>query len=199
VRSELIAYVDDQGARTRNVVRRQLLSSRDRLRAAAGELPRPLDLLNIARQRLDLAAQHLAGSLRDLGQQKRLRFERAAAKLSPNALRNDLRHARAQLTPLSERLEPAYRRVLGRANDRLTTVWKLVDSLSYKRIIDRGFALVTDESTGEIVRSKGSVRPGQLLVVDVSDGGFGVNVSGAPAQRKKPRPPRDDGGQQSLF
>lgn len=199
VRAELIGYVEDQGARVRNVVRRQVLSSRDRLRAAAGELPRPLDLLNIARQRLDIAAQHLASSLRDLGQQKRLRFERAAAKLSPNALRIDLRHARAQLTPLSERLQPAHRRVLSRAGDRLATVWKLVDSLSYKRIIDRGFALVTDEGTGEIVRSKDGVRPGQLLVVDVADGSFGVNVSGAPAQRKKRRPPPGDGGQQSLF
>jgi len=43
------------------------------------------------------------------------------------------------------------------------------------------------------------VTPGQLLVVEVSKGSFGVNVSGAPAQRKKPRPPRDGGGQQSLF
>jgi exodeoxyribonuclease VII large subunit len=199
VRSELIAYVDDQGARTRNVVRRQLLGSRDRLRAAAGELPRPLDLLSIARQRLDLASQHLGSSLRDLGQQKRLGFERVAGRLSPNALRADLRHAHAQLTPQAERLEPAYRRIVMLASDRLTTVWKLVDSLSYKRIIERGFALVTDEATGEIVRGKAAVRPGQLLVVDVSDGSFGVNVSGAPAQRKKTRPPRDDGGQQSLF
>ena len=199
VRSELLAYVDDQGARTRNVVRRQLTGNRDRLRAAAGELPRPLDLLNIARQRLDLASQHLGSSLRDLGQQKRLGFERVAARLSPNALRADLRHAHAQLTPQAERLEPAYRRIVVRANDRLATVWKLVDSLSYKRIIERGFALVTDADTGEIVRSKDSARPGQLLVVDVSDGSFGVNVSGAPAQRKKARPPRDDGGQQSLF
>ena len=74
-----------------------------------------------------------------------------------------------------------------------------MDSLSYKRIIERGFALVTDADTGEIVRSKDSARPGQLLVVDVSDGSFGVNVSGAPAQRKKTKPPRNDGGQQSLF
>jgi exodeoxyribonuclease VII large subunit len=199
VRAELIAYVEDQGARSRNVVRRQLMGNRDRLRAAAGELPRPLDLLNIARQRLDLASQHLSGSLRDLGQQKRLRFERIAVRLSPNALRADLRHAHAQLTPQAERLEPAFRRIVARATDRLTTVWKLVDSLSYKRIIERGFALVTDGTTGEIVRSKDAVGPGQLLVVDVSDGSFGVNVSGAPAQRKKPRPPRDDGGQSSLF
>ena len=199
VRSELITYVEDQGARTRNVVRRQLTGSRDRLRAAAGQLPRPLDLLDIARQRLDLASQHLGSSLRDLGQQKRLGFERVAVRLSPNALRADLRHAHTRLTPHAERLEPAFRRIVTRASDRLAAVWKLVDSLSYKRIIDRGFALVTDAETGEIVRSKELARPGQLLVVDVSDGSFGVNVSGAPAQRKRTRPARDDGGQQSLF
>jgi exodeoxyribonuclease VII large subunit len=198
VRADLIAYVEDQGARTRNVVRRQLVGSRDRLRAAAGELPRPLDLLNIARQRLDLAAQHLSGSLRDLGQQKRLRFERVAARLSPNALRADLRHAQAQLTPQAERLLPAYRRILGRANDRLTSLGKLLESLSYKGVLDRGFSLLTDDA-GHIVRSKGAVRPGQLLVVEVADGQFGASVSGARVSRKKPRPPRDDGGQTSLF
>jgi exodeoxyribonuclease VII large subunit len=198
VRSELIAYVEDQGARARGVVRRQLGNSRDRLRAAAGELPRPLDLLNIARQRLDHASSNLSASLRHLGQQKRLRFATAAAKLSPNALRTDLRHARAQLLPLSERLQPAYRRVLTRNTDRLISLSKLLESLSYKGILARGFALLQDDA-GHIVRSKDAVRPGQLLVAEVSDGSFGVNVSGAPAQRKKTRPPRDDGGQESLF
>ena len=198
VRAELIAYVEDQGARTRNVIRRQLTSKRDRLRAAAGELPRPLDLLNIARQRLDLAAQHLTSSLRDLGQQKRLRFERAAARMSPNALRAELRHARSQLTPPSERLVPAYRGILARNAERLTSLGKLLDSVSYRRILDRGFALLQDDA-GHIVRSKDAVRPGQALTAEVSDGNFGVSVSGAPAQRKKARPPRDDGGQTSLF
>jgi exodeoxyribonuclease VII large subunit len=198
VRAELIAYVEDQGARTRSVVRRQLVNSRDRLRAAAGELPRPLDLLNIARQRLDLAAQHLGASLRHLGQQKRLRFATAAARLSPNALRADLRHARARLGPTGERLQPAYSRILTRQSDRLTSLGKLLDSLSYKGVLDRGFSLVTDDE-GHIVRSKDAVRPGQLLVVEVSNGSFGAAVSGAPAQRKKARPPRPDNGQTSLF
>src|SRR5690606_34184122 len=45
VRAELIAYVDDLGHRARNSVRRSLSGDRDRLRAAAGQLPRPLDLL----------------------------------------------------------------------------------------------------------------------------------------------------------
>lgn len=243
VRLELIGYVDDQGARSRNVVRRQLAASRDRLRAAAGQLPRPLDLLNIARQRLDNATSELAASLRHLGQNKRLSLTRAAtllqpgtivqrltglrqrvtemghrsstagrrgleqnraaldkaaALLTPTALRNDLRHGRERLTKLSDRLDPAFARQLQARRESLTTVWKLIESLSYHSILDRGFALVQDEA-GHIVKSKGKVRPGQLLTVEVSDGSFGVNVSGAPAQRKKARPPRDDGGQQSLF
>jgi hypothetical protein len=38
-----------------------------------------------------------------------------------------------------------------------------------------------------------------LLAVEVSDGQFGAAVSGAPVSRKRPRPPKDDGGQESLF
>src|SRR3569623_1269291 len=114
VRSELIAYVDDQGQRTRSVVRRMLGHDRDRLRAAAGELPRPLDLLNIARQRHDLASTHLSASLRHLGQQKRLRFATTAAKLSPQTLVAELRHSKARLAPCVDRLQPALRRIIVR-------------------------------------------------------------------------------------
>jgi exodeoxyribonuclease VII large subunit len=197
VRAELIAYVEDQGARSRGVVRRQLANSRDRLRAAAAELPRPLDLLNIARQRLDLAAQHLSASLHHLGQTKRLRFATAAAKLSPAALVTDLRHARSRLLPLSDRLQPAFRRVLAQRNERLTGLVKLLDSLSYKAILERGFALVSD-AEGNLVRSKAKILPGATLAVEVADGSFGVTVGGAPPARKR-RPIKDDPGQDSLF
>jgi len=198
VRSELIAYVDDQGARARGVVRRQLANSRDRLRGAAGELPRPLDLLSIARQRLDLASSNLASSLRHLGQNKRLRFATAAAKLAPNTLVVELRHVQARLTSSTNRLQPALRRIVAQRGNDLTSLGKLLDSYSYKGVLDRGFALIVDDQ-GHIVRSKSAVRPGQLLAVEVADGQFGAAVSGAPVQRKKPRPPKGDGGQDSLF
>jgi exodeoxyribonuclease VII large subunit len=243
VRAELIAYVDDHGQRARGVVRRQLANRRDRLRAAAGQLPRPLDLLSIARQRLDLAATQLNASLRHLGQGKRLAFERSAGKLTPRivaqrtetlsrhlaelsrretsgmarlleqkraayatraatltptALVADLRHANARLSPCAERLRPALRRLIVQRGNDLTALGKLLDSYSYKGVLDRGFALVVDDQ-GHIVRSKDAVRPGQLLAVEVADGQFGAAVSGAPMSRKRPRPPKDDGGQESLF
>lgn len=198
VRAELIAYVDDQGQRSRTVVRRQLLNNRDRLRAAAGELPRPLDLLNIARQRLDLASTHLTASLRHLGQQKRLRLATAAAKLSPQTLVAELRHSRTRFDPCADRLQAALRRIIVQRGNDLTSLGKLLESYSYKGVLERGFALVQDDE-GRIVRSKADLRPGQLLAIEVADGQFGASVSGAPVARKRARPPKDDGGQGTLF
>jgi exodeoxyribonuclease VII large subunit len=198
VRSELIAYVDDQGQRTRSVVRRMLGHDRDRLRAAAGELPRPLDLLNIARQRLDLASTNLSASLRHLGQNKRLRLATVGARLSTRTLTDELRHARARLAPCADRLQPALRRIVVQRGNDLGSLGKLLESYSYKGVLDRGFALVTD-AAGTVVRSTSQATPGRALSIEVADGQFGAAVSGAPVQRKKPRPPRDDGGQESLF
>ena len=197
VRSELIAYVDDQGQRSRNSMRARLANNRDRLRAAAGELPRPLDLLNIARQRLDIAANNLSASLRHLGQQKRLRFATVAAKLSAQTLLTDLQHAQARLTPLAGRLQPAYRRGLAQRTDRFIAVWKLVESYSYKGVLARGFALVSD-ADGNLVRSKAALLPGATLAVEVADGSFGATVGGAPPARKR-RPVLKDDRQESLF
>ncbi|HEX4296638.1 MAG TPA: exodeoxyribonuclease VII large subunit, partial [Devosia sp.] len=197
VRAELIAHVDDQGQRARTVIRRQLAARRDRLRAAAGELPRPLDLLSIARQRLDLAATHLAASLRHLGQQKRLRFATAAARLSPTALRTDLRHAHARLGPCADRLQPAARRVLAQRAERLAATVGLLDAYSYKSVLARGFALVND-AEGNLVRSKDDVGPGAVLAIEVADGRIGATVGGAPPARKRRAAVRDD-RQESLF
>ena len=66
---------------------------------------------------------------------KPLRFATAAAKLSPQALVTDLRHAQARLAPLSGRLQPAYRRLVTQRIERFGAVWKLVESLSYKGVL----------------------------------------------------------------
>ena len=244
VRSELVAYVDDLGHRTRNSVRRGLSNDRDRLRAAAAQLPRPLDLLAVARQRLDHAASNLLTALRHAGQRKtielgkvaprltpqllrqrarelgarlaetgrrndgaaaraverrRAAFAEIAARLSPNALRGDLRHSRNRMVPVAARLARAFGRLLEQRRDRLTSLGKLLDSYSYKNVLDRGFALVTD-GEGQIVRSKHQVHPGEPLGIEVADGQIGATVSGAPVVRRKPRPPQDGGpDQESLF
>lgn len=114
VRSELIAYVDDQGHRIRNRVRQNMRNDRDRLRAAAAGLPRPLDLLAVARQRLDHAASNLLTALRHAGQRKTIDLGRVAPLLTPQLLGRRARELRTRLIEAGRRNDAAAARTLER-------------------------------------------------------------------------------------
>ncbi|MDC9823597.1 exodeoxyribonuclease VII large subunit [Devosia sp. ZB163] len=198
VRIDLIGYVDELGSRQRQASRRIASNYRDRLRAASAGLPRPLDLVASARQRLDHAASNLAAALRHTGQRKRIAYERLAGRLSPNTLRSEVRNLRGRLTPVANSLQPAVVRIIDQRRQRLEAASKLLDAVSYRNILDRGFAVVTD-SEDRIVKSAEQVQPGESLTVEVSVGKIGVTVGGAPAGRKRVKPPPGEGNQGSLF
>jgi exodeoxyribonuclease VII large subunit len=197
VRSELIAYVDDQGQRVRNSVRKRISGDRDRLRAAAGELPRPLDLLNMARQRVDLAASQLASSLRHLGQSKRIAFGRIAPHIRPQILTQRTADLSRHIADFARRSDSALIRLVERKQASFAATARVLDTVSYKAVLARGFALINNEA-GDLVRSKDEVTPGAILGVEVADGRFGATVAGAPPMRRR-RKPEDNGNQGSLF
>jgi exodeoxyribonuclease VII large subunit len=198
VRADLIGYVDELGLRQRQATRRTSANYRDRLRAAAAGLPRPLDLVASSRQRLDHAASNLGAALRHTGQRKRIAFERVSGRLSPNTLRGEVRNLASRLQPAAQRLAPALRRILDQRRQRLDGLVKLLDAVSYKNILERGFAIVTD-SEDRIVKSAGQVRPGEELAIRVSDGTIGVTVGGAPRSPRRIKPPPDESEQGKLF
>jgi exodeoxyribonuclease VII large subunit len=70
---------------------------------------------------------------------------------------------------LAERLEPALAGQIGRKADRLNAVAHLFDSLNYKSVLKRGFALVRD-ADGQPLRSADAVTDGQALVLEFADG-----------------------------
>lgn len=198
VRADLIGYVDEIGGRQRHAMRRTASNYRDRLRAASAGLPRPLDLVASARQRLDHAASNLAAALRHTGQRKRIAFERLAGRLSPNTLRGEVKNLRSRLTPASSRLQPAIERMVAERRRRLEAASKLLDAVSYRNILDRGFAVVTD-SEDRIVKRADQVQPGEALTIEVAAGKIGVTVGGAPAARRRVKPPAGEDKQGSLF
>lgn len=198
VRADLIGYIDEIGGRQRHAMRRTASNYRDRLRAAAAGLPRPLDLVASARQRLDHAASNLVAALRHTGQRKRIAFERLSGKLSPNTLRGEVRNLASRLTTASIRLPPTVLRIVAQRRQELDAVSKLIDAVSYRNILDRGFAIVTD-SEDRIVKRADQVRPGEELTIEVSVGKIGVAVGGAPRTQRRVKPPPGEGNQGSLF
>ena len=102
VRIDLVAYVVDLGGRARNGVSRQLANSKDRVRGASAGLPRPSDLLMVARQRLDFALEKLSSSLHKSKDKKALILSQTSARLiNPKTLVNI---AIQRVNGLSERL-----------------------------------------------------------------------------------------------
>lgn len=199
VRSELIGYVDDLGSRQRQAARRLAGNARDRMRAAAAGLPRPADLVATQRQRLDLAASRLGAALRHAGQRKHIAFNRIAPRLSPGLLRQRTRELQLRLDPLAARIVPALATLIERRRQRLDAAGRLMASVSYRSVLARGFALVTD-AQGHLVRQVGDVKAGDAVTIALADGTLPAVIGGEAPQaprRKAKAAPKD--GQESLF
>ncbi len=119
VRSELIAYVEDQGNRQRQAARRQLASLKDRLKAAERGLPRAGDLVATQRQSLDLASSQLSGALRHFVQARRLGLSRAASALHPRLLTHRQAAQGERLENLMRRAQQGLGKSVERAGFRL--------------------------------------------------------------------------------
>lgn len=103
VRLDLLAWLDGQGARLSRAASEATSRRRQRLADLSRALPRPETLLSAARQRLDLAEDHLPQALRNTAARKRLRLVEASAPLSPRALRLRLVTARTRLADQDQR------------------------------------------------------------------------------------------------
>jgi exodeoxyribonuclease VII large subunit len=227
VRAELVGYVDDLGGRQRNAVRRVIGNDRDRMRAAAGGLPRAADLLNTPRQRLDLAAANLGAGLRHMSQRKALRLAASGPRLAPQLLRHRLRSAgerldnasrrgsasiarnleqrRLELAPPTRQLLPATTRLLADRQYRLAQAVRLLGTVSYRNVLARGFALVS-KAEGQLVRARQELTAGDAVSIEFADGHIGAVVGepmARPVQAVRPRRRKpveaEDDRQPDLF
>ena len=116
------------------------------------------------REALDRALAKKADALAQLS--RRLEVARATA-LRAERVRLDQRRELARRT--AERLLPAFQAQLGRKRERLGALAQLFDSLNYKSVLERGYALVWD-ADGQPVRSRDAVGDGQPLSLEFADG-----------------------------
>jgi exodeoxyribonuclease VII large subunit len=181
VRSELLAELASLTARRERGLTRYFDDRKVRLRSAARALPKPDDILAMARQRLDTASAKLPRSLRSNGQVHALRLTKATAKLSLQPLTQRLNQQDHRLNDQTVRLGRAMNQLISRRRDRLNAETKLFQSLSYKSVLARGFALITD-AKGQPLTSVKAALPNQALTIELADGKLGVRVDKSPGQ-----------------
>lgn len=126
VRMELIGLVGEYGARMTRAMGQRVEMRGQRLRDLARALPRPEELLDGPRQRLDVLGERLPQALSRLVDRRRLALSETAGSLRPAMLtravtveRTRVSDRAARLAPALERLVRARREAFERRSDRL--------------------------------------------------------------------------------
>jgi exodeoxyribonuclease VII large subunit len=213
VRSELLAQVLDDERRLVAAAGRLLEDRRARIEGLSRGLPRPADLLETAMQQLDNATDRLANSMSRQTERAGARLATAAARLPhpreqldkaatrvANAdgrmaafLRSFVRSRTIQFEGLSpiERMSGGITRSVANSAAALKSAGQLLESLSYERVLDRGFALIRD-ADGEPVMQAAATSAGQAVSIHFSDGDVGAVVGDdGPEPGRAPKPKKE--------
>jgi exodeoxyribonuclease VII large subunit len=209
--ADLAENSDKLGLRLATAARRALQSARAHLKAAVRGLPRLEDILALPRQRFDACEKRLSRALLLNTRAHHTRYVRLSARLRPGALSQRIAACGRELAGLDARAGQALRNGIVARRRQLDGHAKLLGSLSYQSVLERGFALVRDDA-GRTVRAAASLHPGDRLQVEFRDGRAEVetrtiDLSGAPSTTEPARQDpgvrrsgrRGGGGQGSLF
>ena len=153
------------------------------LEAAAHGLARAAAGLRHPREALARAGERLAG---------------AAARIA-GAARAALRDAGAGFAGLDarRRLPRAAAGLLREREGRLRAAAGMLESLSWERVLDRGFAVVRDGGGAPVPRAA-ALAPGQEVSIQFADGRRGARIDDGPT-RRAPEPQGGGGPQGSLL
>ena len=205
VRAELLAQVLDDSRRMIVAFGRTCRERHLRLDGLVRGLPEPARLLEQAMQQLDSETDRLALAKDGFFRDRRAALATLAAGLRrPAAL---VARAEAAMSGLAERLPAAVARLLRDVDARLQAEGKLLESLSWRGVLARGFALVRDRAGAPVFRAA-ALAPGDPIAIEFSDGSARATVDGAgakpvakPGKARRPRRagPTDDDGQGSLL
>ena len=189
VRSELLSGVDGLNARLAAGALRHIETRRRELRAAARALPKADDLLAHPRRTFDELAARIVLALAANARVHRNWFERTSARLSVSGLSNAIDRAGERLAALSARRQTAFETRLRRLRSGLQSAGRMLNVVSYRSVLERGFALVSAD--GGPVRSAAAVPAGKVLDVEFHDGHVTAVSSGLAPKRRR-RGPGDD-------
>jgi exodeoxyribonuclease VII large subunit len=199
VRTELLAQTLDFERRQLRCFTRGMSDRRKLLQSLARALPRADQLFAQPRQRFDVASERLGHALRRNLQEHRRAFTEATTLLRPKPLRDRMRAETERTKLLNHRLERCHRARLETAHKKLESLSRVLESISYRAVLERGYALVR-AADGTIRRRAASIASGERLSLVFADGAQQAIADGGPQRPERPlQRPRKPGGQGDLF
>jgi len=202
VRAELLAQTLDMERRVLRCFSKGMEDRRRHLAQLVRVLPRAESLFANPRQRLDTASDKLQHALRRNLQVHQVRLGKTAARLRDGMLKDRLAVYGERASALGERATRAEKTRLAQARRHLESLGRELELISYRSVLERGFALVRS-SDGAVRRRAAAIKAGEALTLTFADGDAAVQAGaeigageGAPARPGKKKPGTDQG---SLF
>ena len=184
VLADLNVALADFGRRARNSFDKGLSDRKRHLAQLARVLPKAEQLFATPRQRLDQAGERLGLGLSRNLQNHRARLAKATALLRPRPIATRITHAREKLTALEARALRCERTHLAKARGKLDSLARILDGISYRSVLARGYALVRG-ADGKIRRRAGDIKVSETLSLIFSDGEKLAHADGPGGRTKK--------------
>jgi exodeoxyribonuclease VII large subunit len=185
VRSELLGDLASFGVRLDRAAHKGLAQRLDQLTGLARGLPQPRTLMALPSQRFDEAAGRLPRAL-TLGLSVwRGRLDRSTARLSPQVLHQRVTLGMTNVARLDQQLARSTARGFEQRTTKLVQAGRMLESLSPKATLKRGYAIVHDTDGRVITRAADA--PDRMRI-EFQDGEIAViksDVGPAPQKRAK--------------
>lgn len=176
VRADLASSLRDLDGRQTTAVRRLLENRKREVEGLSRGLRGPRELLSLASQRFDDVGDRLNRSMLALKNERGQRLATLSAAFRPNLLQQDIGRQGDRLNNLALQLSRAFQQHITNGTNRLALQSKLLESLSYQNVLERGFALVHERDGGPLTRVAG-VQAGQAIQIEFYDGRANATIS----------------------
>ena len=176
VRDELRLAIQQLDLRHNSAISRLLGERKEQVQGLARGLPKPMQLLQTATQRLDDWQERLLAALPALLSRKEQQLAMLSSHLKPQALKNEINKTGEKLLELQARLDTASIRLVEARREKLANLSSLLESVNYKKILSRGFALVKDNE-GKLITSVSTANAEKSMKIIFHDGEVNVIAS----------------------
>ena len=204
VAADIRAGLTDKQARLERAASRQIESAQQNLRGLQRGLLHPRELIARHQQSVDIAASSLYNGLLRRMEGASLRLATIAQRLGSPSQR--LAEVSERLLLSGNHLDSFMTRQMQASTQRLNQASRLLDANSYQRVLDRGFALVTDTDGQAIKRSAEAAESAEIIIQfaddrrrAVLDGKEGAPGSVQKTAAKKNRKTASSSDQSELF
>jgi len=160
VRLNLLAQIQDDGLRLTNTLMRSIREKKYQLDSHSAKIANPQRLLETKTQAVDFLHDKIINGWRRYKQNKTTQLERSAYRLrTPDTL---IQQKQQQLAHITERLKRTAPSITKTKQERLNASMRMLESLSPKSVLSRGYALAFDAQQ-KLITDPDTIKAGDTL------------------------------------